>query len=282
MMPPNRRIPSGASTEPPRRDARRGKATPGSPRLRDKIMPALRTIAGAALVVSLSSAVAWAIRDHVIHSSRFAVTEIRVTGAHQRTEEAVLAEAGLAKGVNVFSVDLDGAQARLLGDPWVSAATLTRRLPGTLLVQITERELGAIVVLHETYLSSRDGEIFKRFELGDPVDLPVVTGLDPDSVAEDREGAQATLRRALDLAADYERSPLPQRALEEIHVTADGGFTLIVGKDGLSLALGSPPFRHKLEEAARVTAELDRRGTHAQSIMLDDDARPDRVVVRER
>jgi cell division protein FtsQ len=205
-----------------------------------------------------------------------------VTGTRQRTEEAILVEAGLSKGVNVFSVDLDGARARLLGDPWVSGATLTRRLPGTLLVQVTERELGAVVVLHETYLASRDGEIFKRFELGDPVDLPVITGLDPDSVAEDREGAQATIRRALDLAAEYERSPLPARLLEEIHVTADGGFTLVLGKEGLLLALGGPPFRRKLEEAAKVSAELDRRGTHAEAIMLDDDARPDRVVVRTR
>jgi cell division protein FtsQ len=138
------------------------------------------------------------------------------------------------------------------------------------------------VILRETYLASREGEIFKRFELGDPTDLPVVTGLDPDSVAEDREGAQATIRRALDLAAEYERSPLPARLLEEIHVTAEGGFTLVLGKEGLSLALGGPPFRRKLEEAAKVTAELDRRGTHAEAIMLDDDARPDRVVVRTR
>jgi cell division protein FtsQ len=239
-------------------------------------------MAGGALVVSLSSAVAWAIRDHVVHSARFAVTDIQVTGAHQRTDEALLTEAGLAKGVNVFSVDLEAAQARLLGDPWVSGATLSRRLPGTLLVHVTERELGALVVLHETYLATREGEIFKRFELGDPVDLPVITGLDPDSVVGDREGTQATLRRALDLAADYEHSPLPQRALEEIHVTVDGGFTLIVGKDTLALALGGPPFRHKLEEAARVTAELDRKGTHADSIMMDDPARPDRVVVRTR
>jgi cell division protein FtsQ len=280
MMPPNRRVPSSAASETP--GAAKRPWAEGPRRLGGKIMPVLRAIAGGTLIVSLSSAVAWAIRDHVIHSPRFAVTEIRVTGAHQRTEEALLAEAGLSKGANVFSVDLDAAQVRLLGDPWVSNATLARRLPGTLLVQVTERELGALVVLHETYLATREGEIFKRFELGDPVDLPVISGLDPDSVADDREGAQATLRRALDLAADYEHSPLPQRALQEIHVTPDGGFTLIVGKDTLTLALGGPPFRHKLEEAARVTAELDRRGTHADAIMLDDDARPDRVVVRAR
>jgi cell division protein FtsQ len=57
---------------------------------------------------------------------------------------------------------------------------------------------------------------------------------------------------------------------------------LIVGKDGLSLALGAAPFRRKLEEAGRVIAETDRRGSRASAIMLDDDARPERVVVRTR
>ncbi len=281
-MPPNLRIRKLAPTETSVPSASRGAEAKDATSPGSKIVPVLRALAGGALVVSLSSAVAWVIRDHVINSPRFAVADIRVTGGHQRTDEALLAEAGLSKGANIFSVDLDGARVRLLADPWVSGVTLTRRLPGTLVVQVTERELGAVVVLHETYLASRDGEIFKRFELGDPTDLPVLTGLDPDSVAEDREGAQATIRRALDLAAEYERSPLLPRVLEEIHVTAEGGFTLVVGKDGLALALGGPPFRRKLEEAAKVTAELDRRGTRAEAIMLDDDARPDRVVVRAR
>ena len=46
--------------------------------------------------------------------------------------------------------------------------------------------------------------------------------------------------------------------------------------------LGGPPFRRKLEQAARVVAELDRRGAKAETIMLDNDARPERVVVRMR
>jgi hypothetical protein len=34
--------------------------------------------------------------------------------------------------------------------------------------------------------------------------------------------------------------------------------------------------------AGKVIAELDRRGTKAEAIMLDDEARPERVVVRAR
>jgi cell division protein FtsQ len=284
VRPQNRRVSKPAAEEIAKVSSK-GPApqpTTRSPRVA-RLFAIARGLAGGALIVTLSGAVAWAVQRHVVQSARFAVTEIAVSGQRQRSTEALLEEAGLAAGANVFTVDLDRARARLLADPWIADAALTRRLPGTILVQVTEREVAALVALRQTYLASRDGVLFKRFELGDPTDLPVVTGLDPENVAMDREGAQASLRRALDLAGDYERTSLGQRApIEEIHVTPEGGFTFVVGKDGLSLALGGPPFRRKLEEAGRVVAELDRRGTKAEAIMLDDEARPERVVVRTR
>ena len=63
---------------------------------------------------------------------------------------------------------------------------------------------------------------------------------------------------------------------------ADGGFTLVVGRSATELVLGGPPFRRKLEQAARVVAELEKRGAKADTIMLDNDPRPERVVVRMR
>jgi cell division protein FtsQ len=58
--------------------------------------------------------------------------------------------------------------------------------------------------------------------------------------------------------------------------------TLVLGKQGLVLRMGSAPYRRKLEQAVRIVAELDRRGAKPETIMLDDEARPERVVVRMR
>jgi cell division protein FtsQ len=248
-----------------------------------RLADGLQAVLGAGLVLALSTGVAWGARRHVLTSPRFAVEEIVVRGAHQRTAEALATEAGVSKGSNVFALDLDRARGKLLADPWVETATLTRQLPGTIVVQVTEREIGAIVALPEPYLAGRDGRIFKRLEVGDPTDLPVVTGITTSAVADDREGVQRTLVRALDLAAEYDHGPMAARApLQEIHVSNGGELTLLVGKEAVSLALGLPPFRRKLEEAARILGELERKNTHASVVMLDDEARPDRVVVRTR
>jgi len=280
MTPSNRRVKRPVvpvdSSEPPRRAAE-------APRRPSRLLSALRAIAGVTLVVSSAVAVAWAARRHVVSSPRFAVTEIEVVGNDRRPSETLVAETGVAVGANVFALDLDAARGRLLADPWIADAALARRLPGTILVQVTERKPAALVSLGDVYLATAEGEPFKKLEPGDPVDLPLVTGLRAESLADDREGTMRTIRRATDLAAEYEHGALAKRsALEEVHVEADGTFTLVVGRSAVELVLGVPPFRRKLDQAARVFAELDRRGAKADAVMLDNDAHPERVVVRMR
>jgi cell division protein FtsQ len=238
---------------------------------------------GAALVLGLAAGGALGARRYVTTTPRFAVKDVTVAGNQRRTADDVASEAGIERGQNVFTLDLERARARLLADPWIKDATLARRLPGTVTVQVTERDAAALVALGDTYLATRDGDIFKRLEPGDPTDLPVITGLTADGVAADRDGAVQSIRRALDLAAEYEHAPLASRSpLQEVHVEEAARFTLVVGKSAVSLRLGAAPFRRKLDEAGRVVAELDRRGAKADAILLDNEAHPERVVVRVR
>lgn len=263
-----------------------------APRRESSGMRIARGVVGFMMVVGIGGAVAWGARHYVKTSPRFAVSEIVTTGAKRRSPDELASIAGIAKGQNVFGTDLDRARARLVADPWVSEATLARQLPGTIFLRVVEREAGGIVATNdgsakaaggETYVVTREGAIIKRLETGDPTDLPIVTGVVLQQLLDDRDGATRTVRRALDLAADYEHSPLATRSpLEEVHVEANGEMTLVIGKNAVALHMGAPPYRRKLEQAVRVVAELDRRGAKPDSIMLDNEARPDRVVVRMR
>jgi cell division protein FtsQ len=256
---------------------------PSAPPPPSRVLSVLRTAMGIALVAGVSVGAAWALRRHVMTSSRFALAEVDVVGNETRPTQAVVAESGLAIGVNIFAADLDAARARILADPWVSEASLMRRLPRTISIVVTERKAAALVVLGDTYLASADGEPFKKIEVNDPIDLPVITGLRPETLADDRLETIRTIRRAVDLALEFEHGELAKHApLQEVHVAPDGTFTLVVGHAALQLVLGVPPFRRKLVQAARIVAELDRRGASAGAIMLDNDARPERVVVRIR
>lgn len=302
MRPSNRKIPLSDVPEddelpvadvPPRKRQSRVVPSPGpvvapAPRRTTslgwaKVVAFGRILFGVVLVVGLSGTVAYSARKYVRGTPRFAVSEIVVTGTKHRQPDEVIALSGVAKGRNVFSIDLDGARAQLMADPWIKEARLERRLPGTVTIAIEERKPAGIVAAGDTYLVTADGEIWKRLEPGDPTDLPIVTGLSVQMITEDRKGAEATVRRALELGAEYDRTSLSKRSpLQEVHVSGNGATSLVVGKSALTLDLGEAPFRRKLEQASRVVAELDKRGAKPDAILLDDEARPDRVVVRMR
>jgi cell division protein FtsQ len=257
---------------------------PGPPAGESRFVRIGRAIVGLVLVAGIGTGVAWGARRYVRTSPRFAVTEIVTSGGKRRSSDDIAGIASIAKGQNVFSIDLERARVRLAADPWIESAEVTRQLPGTIHIRISEREAAGIVAMAEgMYLVTRDGAIIKRVESGDPLDQHIVTGITLKQLVDDREGATRTVRHALDLAYDYDRCPLAQRSpIEEVHVEPSGDMTLIVGKTGTVLRMGEGPYRRKLDQAVRIVAELDRRGAKPDTIMLDDEARPDRVVVRMR
>ncbi len=66
---------------------------------------------------------------------------------------------------------------------------ITRELPSTLKVEISERDAVAVAAIGDRlYLVTSEGEPFKLLESEDPTDLPVVTGIGPD---ETRSGPRA-------------------------------------------------------------------------------------------
>ena len=239
MMPPNRRLrPARPPPPPPAADpdtaSPPGAPPPGpAPSRRpglSRAWSAVRAALGVVAVAGASVVAGWLARRHITTSPGFAVTVVEVEGEERRPAAAIVAESGITLGANIFTLDLDAARASLVADPWIAEATLARRLPGTVVVEVRERRAAALVALGDTLLATPDGEPFKKLEPGDPVDLPLITGLTPEGVADDREQARRLIRRGIDLAAEYERSALSRREpLEEVHVDASGGFTLEVG-----------------------------------------------------
>jgi cell division protein FtsQ len=70
--------------------------------------------------------------------------------------------------------------------------------------------------------------------------------------------------------------------LQELHLEKDGSLVATVGREAIALSLGQPPYRDKIEESARILTEVARRKANASVIFLDNDAHPERVVVRMR
>lgn len=245
---------------------------------------ALKLASGLAVVVGTSLAVAWSAHHYALTSPRFAIRVVDLVGAKQCTIEQLKAEAGLVVGSNIFALDADAAERKLLENPWISEVKVTRRLPSTLRVELTEREASAVVGLGERlYLVTREGVPFKAVAPGDPYDLPLITGASPENLARDRKREIERIALGLEVLRQFERVPLSRiYPAEEVHLADAGDVTLTVGREGVTLELGTGPFRKKLLMAEEVVAELRKKGRTPGIVFLDNQAHPERVVVRMR
>jgi cell division protein FtsQ len=277
---------SGDDESPPPGPTSKTLRPPPGPRRRalGKIARSLQLIAGVLVVLAASIAVAWGARRYIMSSPRFAVRTVLVDGVRRRTAEQIASTGGVAVGSNIFALDPDTAGAKIATDPWIERATVTRRLPSTIHIEVVEREARAAAVIGgELYLATREGDLFKRLDQADPEDLPVVTGITPEQVAADRAGVILSVKRVLDVAEDLDRSGISKRyPIQELHLERDGSLVITIGREAIALHLGHAPYRAKIEQGARVLTEIARRKADASVIFLDNDANPERVVVRMR
>jgi cell division protein FtsQ len=262
----------------------RGSGAPRGGGVTDRVWAGVRVAFGIAAVVGTSVAVAASAHRYALTSPRFAVKELSIQGAKRLSAEQVRDQGGIGVGSNIFALDTRAVEARLLQNPWISTAKVTRRLPSELSVELTERQPRAVALLgSQTYLVSKDGEPFKQLEAKDPVDLPVITGLHPENLQRDRARELERLARALSVLGQYERLNMSKvHAAQEVHIADGGAVTLIVGKEGVVIQLGNTGFRQRLLMAERVVTESRQGGRLPGIVFADNQAHPELVVVRMR
>src|SRR5690606_30969396 len=129
-----------------------------SPKPRGRVLNVLRGVAGVLFALAISIACVIGLVRYTHESPRFAIDTIEVTGTVQRTPEEVMQRGKIQRGDNIFALDLEKARKSILEDPYIETATIARKLPGTLHIEVTEREPAALVSLSgQLYLATREG-----------------------------------------------------------------------------------------------------------------------------
>jgi cell division protein FtsQ len=249
-----------------------------------KLTSALRLGLGLALVIGTSVSVAYSVRHYALTSPRFAIQEVNLLGGKRVSPEQAQKQAGIELGANVFALDTALAERKLLENPWISEARVTRDLPRALRVEIKEREAAALAVFAEKlYLVTGTGEPFKPLEAGDPVDFPIITGATLEGLSRDRPRELDRVRVGLEVLEQYARLPLSKtQPAQEVHLADSGDVVLTAGKEGITFELGKDGYRRKLLMGEQVVAEMRRKGRSPGIVFLDNQAHPERVVVRMR
>jgi cell division septal protein FtsQ len=236
--------------------------------------------AATALVLAL---VGWpAVRELVRTHPYFGVREV-VVRRHRHLDPATIrALAGVEPGMNVWDVDVETVETRLLTNGWIRSAAVRREPPDRVFVTVREHEpIAILAVADETpglYYLAANGRIFAPVGPGDARDLPYVTGLTRSDLAGSHAFGPRAVRRALVALRQVARHPAVGTP-SELHVEREAGIVVMPVRPAVPIELGWGGYDEKL---ARVSTVLPlwagREGEIARMSCLFDDE----VIVRTR
>lgn len=271
------------SPAPPGTRRKRARASePELPGFWSRLYSGVKLTSGVLVVLGAALALAWGLHRYALTTPRFAIEQIDVSGAKRIRTETMLKRAEVKRGDNLLAVDTEALERRLLEDPWIVSAKVERRIPRTLAISVEEREAAALASIGgELFLVSRTGEPFKQLEPGDPLDLPLISGVSADDFARDHARQVDRIAVGLQVLRQYARVPISKvHAAQEVNLGESGEVVLTIGKSGMALHLGRGPWRSKLLMAWRVMGSLSKQGRLPRVVFLDNRAHPERVVVR--
>ena len=236
---------------------------------------------GGSVVLVVALVGPWGVRIARTHPY-FAVREVVVRHVGQLGDDAVRALADVPVGTNVWDVDAEGTETRLLTNGWIRSAHVRRELPDRVVIQVREHRPVAILAVADEapglYYLAATGRIFAPVGPGDARDLPFVTGLGrADLAGTDAFGPRA-VRRALALLRHAERVPHLD-AVSELHVDREDGLTLFSSRPALPIEIGWGDYDGKLARLAEVLPYWTGRESEVRSVSC---AFEDEVIVRTR
>ncbi|CAN5193578.1 hypothetical protein BH23ACT9_BH23ACT9_37310 [soil metagenome] len=225
----------------------------------------------------------------VMRSPLLAVDEVAVLGLDEAQQQIVASALTVASGDNVMDVDLAAVRTEVERLPWVSGATVTRRLPSTVEVRVAMHRPVAVATFGEgLYLLTADGLVTEHTTDGGralstgltPDDLPRITVAQPPQVghvlADPAAVAAASVAGRMPALVDewvigYDATPDGEVNATMRVPTPDGPAELVVH-------IGRP--EAIIAKAATIAALVDETIGRGMRPTVLDVRIPDRPVVR--
>lgn len=200
-----------------------------------------------------------------LRSPYFHIKEFQVEGLERVTRDEVLSRCGQA-ALSIFAFDPVKAESLIESSPWIEKATVDRRLPATIVIEVTERVPVAFMpVGDDLWLVDTEGRVLAKDD-GTWTGLVAITG----STVEAAPGQfldKDTYGWGLKALAAL--GPLARARLTEISVQAgeaslilDDGCRVLIGKETGDVARKAATLDSVLEDLAsegRIAEHIDMR-----------------------
>jgi cell division protein FtsQ len=261
--------------KPSRKNRFKKNRAAGRSLFRDRAVRTARVVLGSLALLAVSGSFIFAY-DYFTQTRQFQVRRVEVTGQQRLSRQQILEIAGIGKRTNILAVNLTTTRKRLLADPWIADATVSREIPSGLRFHIVEEKPLALLDMGSGghFLINTTGTVFNRVDDPDPSNLPRVEGLNhadlPVAGRPDTKAFKAVM--TLFALAGKKNSPAPLSAIRRIRMDRDIGATVIVGQENRAVKLGFGRYPEKVAALEQVMASLGKNGrlNHCRVIDLYD------------
>lgn len=241
-------------------------------RLRGKVAWLAKAV-GIGLALVTASAGFIFVHDFFVQSSQFFAHDIKVRGNQRLSQQRVREIAEIDSQTNILSLNLTTTRKRLLADPWIADATVSRRIPSGITISIHEEQPLALLEMPDgqEFLLNTNGRVFKRAVETDGGKLPCVQGLNfgdlPVAGKPDTEAFRSVMH-LLRLTRE-KGSALAVAGLHWIHMDREIGATVYTDKGDRTIKLGFGQYREKCSALRQLMARMEHDSRLIRSQVID-------------
>lgn len=202
--------------------------------------PITITTAAIVVVLALTAAVFWFIPV-------LRVSSVEISGTERVAEASILDDSAIQEGDNLLRIDASGAAARIAKQPWVRGVTVSRHLPSTVEIEITEREVVGFIEHDDgPHLIDHQGHAFF-------IDTPPDEAVEISGAIEDEGAVNAAVSAIATIPAEMRRD------IASVEVKASHAMELRL-HDGRTIYWGVDEINE--QKAAALEHVLHRDGEH--------------------
>ncbi len=190
---------------------------------------------------------------YITKSNNFLLTEISINGNQYLTENEIIALSGLQKNVNIFNYKIDEIEANLLKSNWIQDIKITRSLPDTFKIEISEyKPIFVIIHDNELYYLNNKAQFIDKVNKNKFISLPILYI---------NNATNNEIKILPDFINELETTKFPY-ALSEIswiNINALYGFELFIESNNLTLQIDKQNYEQNIKNLISVIEDLKKR-----------------------
>lgn len=214
----------------------------------------------------------------------FVIRAVKIQGNQFVPDEQILDAAEINYSKDIFAVNTDEIEVRILTHPMIERVSVRRLLPSTLKIKVTERNLIAALAGSEVSAVDFSGNIITNYPAESVYDLPVITGFHfKTEVKGVRKPIQPELLQEAFTILYHLKSLdiILYHDISELHYSPSSGIILYFKKTNLPVILGKDDFNRKIAYLSTVYHYLVEKNSLDKALAIDVRFK-DQVVVKHK